>query len=80
MSEQTIELDCAPGGTRPGHLIAGVIEGLGLEPREPITKCFGNWVWSYSDVDSAHWESIKPTLKERITALYEAGTIRYGSW
>jgi hypothetical protein len=80
MGAQTIELDCPPGGTRPGHLIDAVIEGLGLGPREPIYKVFGNWTWDYSDVDEAHWKAVQPTLRERITALYEAGTIRYGSW
>jgi hypothetical protein len=77
---QTIELDCAPGGTRPGHLIGGVIEGLDLEPREPVSKVFGQWTWDYSDVPPERWDAIRPTLRDRITALYEAGSIRFGGW
>lgn len=77
---QSIELDCPPGEPRPGDLIASVIEGTGLELREPISKVFGNWAWSYSDVPAELWATIKPILKERITALYNRGVIRYGSW
>lgn len=77
---QTIELDCAPGGLRPGDLINGVIEGTGLESREPVGKLFGNWTWDYSDVPAETWKQVQPVLKQRITALYNAGDIRYGSW
>lgn len=77
---QTIELDCAPGTPRPGDLIGGVIKGLGLESKEPVAKFFGNWTWDYSDVPKEKWEKIRPTLKARITELYNEGFIRYGSW
>lgn len=77
---QTIELDCAPGNPRPGDLIAGVIHGLRLPTREPVSKLFGNWVWDYSDIPAARWLDIRPTLEKRVTALYHSGVIRYGSW
>ena len=77
---QTIELDCAPGGTRPGHLIEDVIKGLDLPLREPVSKVFGEWTWDYSDVPETTWEKAKPILEQRITALYNEGRIRYGSW
>ena len=80
MSEQTIELDCAPGAVRPGSLIAGVIKDTGLEERDSVGKFFGNWTWNYNDVPKRVWKKIQPTLKERITALYNSGAIRYGSW
>lgn len=80
MSEQTIELDCAPFTARPDSYIGGVIAGTGLPKREPVSKFFGNWVWDYSDIDPAEWVRIQPTLKERITKLYNSGAIRYGSW
>jgi hypothetical protein len=79
VSEQSIELDCAPGTPRPGDLIGGVIEGL-LPEREPVGKFFGNWKWDYSDVPSDRWAAVKPVLKERVTKLYDEGLIRYGSW
>jgi hypothetical protein len=77
---QTIELDCAPGTLRPGDLIGDVIKDLGLPEREPQSMFFGNWTWNYSDVPADTWQRAKPELKARITALYEAGAIRYGSW
>lgn len=80
MSEQSIELDCAPGNPRPDDLIAGVIEGTGLELRETCMRFFGNWKWMYDDVPPEKWAEIQPTLKARITKLYEQGVIRYGSW
>jgi hypothetical protein len=39
--EKTIILDCPPGHPRPGDLIAGVIEGTGLELKEAVSKLFG---------------------------------------
>jgi hypothetical protein len=80
MSEQTIELDCQPGYPRPGDLIAGVIKGTGLAKRGPVVKFMGNWMWDYKDVPAEKWEVMKPTLEKRISALYYAGKIRYGSW
>lgn len=85
MSEQkiyTIELDCPPGATRPGHLIEDVIAGTGLPSRDPVSRLFGEWTWNYTDVpDIADlWPKIQPTLKERITKLYGRGVIRFGSW
>lgn len=78
--EQSIELDCAPGMTRPGDLIKGVIKDTGLEEKETVGRLFGNWTWSYQDVPEDEWKAIQPVLKERITALYHSGRIRYGSW
>jgi hypothetical protein len=80
MAEQTIELDCAPGSPRPGDLIAGVIEGTGLELKEPVSQLFGNWTWDYSDIPAETWATVRVTLKARVTALYNRGLIRYGSW
>jgi hypothetical protein len=68
---QIIELDCPPGFPRPGDLIEGVIA---------VSRCFGNWTWDYGDIPEARWLVIQPVIKERITALYHAGKIRYGSW
>jgi len=78
--EQTIELDCPPGHPRPGDLYPGVIEGTGLPPRETVSRFFGNWTWDYNDLPRSEWERVQPILKQRITALYERGVIRYGSW
>lgn len=82
MSRFTIELDCPPGGIRPGDLIGDVIKGTGLPANEPVSKVFGNWTWVYDKVEGIDnlWPRIKPTLQHRIESLYERGLIRYGSW
>lgn len=81
---QTIELDCAPCVPRPDSYIEDVIQGLGLPEKDLDsrikTKCFGNWLWDFSDVDADIWQKARPTMKERVEALYQAGSIRYGSW
>lgn len=77
---QTIELDCAPGGIRPGDLIEGVIEGTGLPKKETVGRFFGNWMWDYSEIPHEEWMRIRPILKERVVKLYNSGVIRYGSW
>ena len=78
---QTIELDCPPGSPRPGDLIRGVIDGLGIEPMTfNVTPIFGCAEYVFK-IDQATWErEYQPTIKERITALYKQGAIRYGSW
>jgi hypothetical protein len=78
---ETIDLDCPPGAPRPCQLIAGVIEGTGLElPAEHPTPFFGAAEYSF-DVPREKWEAeIQPIIKPRIEALYHSGQIRYGSW
>lgn len=78
--EQSIELDCAPGGIRPGDLIAGVLEGTGIPVRDPVSKFFGNWVWTFQDVSPERWKEAQAITKPRVEALYHGGLIRYGSW
>ena len=80
MNTQTIELDCAPGSTRPDAFIGEVIKGTGLPKKEECNTFFGNWTWDYSEIESKVWKKIQPTLKERIVELYNTGCIRYGSW
>lgn len=78
---QSIDLDCPPGAMRPGHLIGYVIEGLGLTCLNPdATPFFGAAEYLF-EVDKAEWiEKYQPTIKERVTKLYNDGIIRYGSW
>jgi hypothetical protein len=83
-TQQSIELDCPPGGVRPWDLIAGVVEGtsLILSPAdlEPGHTFFGHRTWLF-EMDEAEWaEKIQPIIKPRIEALFKSGTIRYGSW
>lgn len=78
--EQTIELDCPAGPTRPGDLIEKVLEGTGLPVKEPVGMFFGHWTWDYSDVSPEVWKQAKERTGPRITSLYNKGIIRYGSW
>jgi hypothetical protein len=78
----SIELDCAPGGIRPGDLLPGVIEGLGLtlNAAKPDRMLFGEWTWIIPADQSERYLSVQSTVKERIEKLYHAGFIRWGSW
>ena len=80
MDQQTIELDCPPGFPRPGDLIGGVIKGTGLPKRDTVGRFFGNWTWDYSDIPKEKWKKAQVITKDRVTALYNQGLIRYGSW
>lgn len=42
----TIELDCAPGMTRPGDLLPAALDGTGITAEQlgdPVSRFFGNW-------------------------------------
>lgn len=84
MEEQSIELDCQPGYPRPGDLFPSVISDTGLEPEDftNTSKLFGNWTWHLTNAAKSElFESVRYTvIKERVSALYERGLIRYGSW
>lgn len=79
-SKHSIEIDCAPGYPRPGDLIDSVIEGTGLPKKKSCLRFFGNWVWEYNEISDEKWAEIQPIIKERLTKLYNSGTIRYASW
>jgi hypothetical protein len=78
----SIELDCAPGRVRPGDLLPGVIEGLGLtlNATKPDRMLFGEWTWLIPEDQSERYLSVQPIVKERIEKLYHEGFIRWGSW
>jgi len=80
----SIELDCPPGEPRPKHLIAGVLEGTGLEVEDFATgnPFFGHQLWELRETvgKDALFIKAKPKLKKRITKLYDQGYIRYGTW
>jgi hypothetical protein len=80
----SIELDCAPGNTRPKHLIGGVLRGTGLNEEDFDTgdPFFGHqiWVLKESANKDALFTKAKPKFKKRIEKLYENHFIRYGTW
>lgn len=79
-TEQTIELDCAPGDPRPDVYLPGILEGTGIEPVEKCSAIFGNWTFNFSHVPKEKWKECQPIFKERIKELHSKGYIRYGSW
>jgi len=78
----TIELDCPPGSLRPGNLLPAVLAGTGvtIDPEKTVGRLFGNWTWEVPADQNEVYEKAIPLIKERITALYNSGSIRYGSW
>lgn len=85
-SPQTIEIDCPPGGIRPGDLITQVVAGTPLEglpnsePDADVSRLFGNWTYDYSDIDREQFAQAVPLVKKRLTELYNKGIVRYASW
>jgi len=79
MATRHIALDCNSFSPRPDTYIVGVLEGTGLLAGDPVSTMFGNWEWEF-EISDNEWDNIVPTIRERITNLYNAGSIRYGSW
>lgn len=81
----SIELDCPPGGIRPDDLIEGLLESTGLtlkDFRDSGTPFFGAKHWllqAEAGKDDLYTEK-RDLIKERVTALYNQGFIRHGSW
>ncbi len=78
----TIEIDCQPGYPRPNDLLPGVLDGTGvkIDPENTIGRFFGNWTWEIPEDQEKTYRASVDTIKERLTALYHAGTVRYASW
>jgi hypothetical protein len=80
----TIDLDCPPGGLRPGDLIIAVVKDTPAEPfaapDNPVSTFFGNWTWHFDLPDNVWVHYVQPVIKPRIESLYHDGHIRYGSW
>ena len=78
----TIELDCPPGNPRPDDLLPEALMGTDLTPNDFVveSKFFGNWTFVLkAELDDKYlWR--RDRIKENITALYDAGLIRYASW
>jgi hypothetical protein len=79
----SIELDCAPGGTRPDDLFPSVLAETGLEEKdfEIVSKFFGNWEWKLTNKAKFDtYKKVKNDIAAKIKELHNKGTIRYGSW
>jgi len=80
----SIELDCPPGNPRPKDLIESVLveTGLTVDDFDTAPPWFGHqtWILKESAGKDALFTSCKPTFKERCTALYNAGIVRYATW
>lgn len=81
--EHSIELDCAPGATRPWHLIVGVCKGTDLEKfvdDSNVGAFFGHARWPFKGFSCEEWNRIQGVTAPRIRKLYFSGAIRYGTW
>jgi hypothetical protein len=79
----TIEIDCAPGATRPSDLFPAVLAETGLEVSDfsDPDMAFGNFSWNLiNDAKIELYKEKQPLIAERITNLFKKGVIRYGSW
>ncbi len=80
----SIELDCAPFRPRPSQLLPDVLKGTSLSPADFDTgnPFFGHQTWILKEEvgKDEEFTKNKPLFKERITALYNSGAIRYGTW
>lgn len=75
-----IEIDCAPGFARPDVRLKQVLEGTGIEPKEPASCCFGEWdfKWTDDEISDEKWMEVKGEIFARLKDLYEHGQIRWG--
>jgi hypothetical protein len=79
--KQEIHLECPPGEPRPGDLIANLIANTGLPIRKDSGgRLYGHWSWNYSTVAPEVWEAARSIVLERMSELYEAGTVRAASF
>jgi len=75
-----LEIDCEPGSLRPGALLPGVLEGLGVEkdPEDTVYRFLGNWCWEFQTSHET-WEKVSDTGMFRISKLYVEKKIRWGA-
>ena len=78
----SIEIDCAPMRPRPDTYLPQIIEGTGLvvDDFKLISMLFGCWTYEVNADKEALYQTHVGTIEQRITALYNSGRIRYGSW
>lgn len=79
-SEQALVIECEKDKGVPSDYINDVILGTGLPMRTPSSKAKGRWTWDYSDISREQWQMALPTIRERMSALYECGVARHISW
>lgn len=90
-----IEIDCAPGATRPQTYFDNIAKllmqnenetinqfGKRIEKMQPISAKFGSWDWeiTLSAEESTVIEQIQIYFKNELTKLYNTGAIRFASW
>lgn len=78
----TIKLNSDPNGPHPSKLLQTLIEGLSLklDAEYPFDTFLGNWVWIIPLEQHEQYIKVRDVVQQRITKLYEAKLIRYGSW
>lgn len=90
-----IEIDCAPGATRPQTYFDNIAKlliqnenktisefGKRIDTMKPISTKFGSWDWviTLSGEELTLREQIQSCFKNELTKLYNLGAIRFASW
>ena len=78
----TLEIDCAPGATRPDDVLPAALVGTELKPEDfgCVSKMFGNWVFVPRKEKEGVYKESQSTIADNLKAIYGRGTIRYASW
>ena len=90
-----IEIDCAPGATRPQTYFDNIAKlliqnenktisefGKRIDKMKPISSKFGSWDWviTLTSEESTVKEQIQSYFKNELIKLYNSGGIRFASW
>ena len=90
-----IEIDCAPGGTRPQTYFDNIAKllsnndnkiisefGKKIEKKTPISAKFGSWDWviELNESENSLKSNIQDIFKTELTNLFNCGAIRFASW
>lgn len=78
----TIEIDCAPGSSRPDSHLIMMCNILGLDYNQFVikSKSFGNWEWQVEKSYEDDYKLKQTQVESHLTKLYNTKQIRYASW
>lgn len=77
LKNRELIIDCEPLMPRPDVYYKEICKNiLHTEPKEPISKLFGEWIWKV-DYDS---EEQRNKVGEYLKSCYKSKLIRYGEW
>ena len=78
----SVQIDCAPGITRPNDLFDAMCKKLELDQvwfGEPV-KSFGEFTWTVKKDHVTDYLTKKDEIKIYLIALHNGGGCRFASW